>query len=391
MTERVIMHIDMDAFFAAVALREHPELVGTPMYVGGADRGVVLSANYEARAFGIKSGMPSSRARRLCPAAVAVRADHDAYAAASAGVFEVIRTFSHVVETASIDEAFVDVTGSQRMFGTPTEIGDRIRALVADEQQITCSVGIGPTKFIAKLASNQAKPDGLVHVPPDEAISFLHPLPVEAMWGVGESTAEKLHRLGITTVGELGHVAKSLLQRVFGPVQGAVLADLAWGRDGRRVVPTVAERSIGTQETFPQDTDDPRIVRAELLRVTAKTARRLRQAEMLARTVVLNLRFADFTTITRSATLRGPTDVTGEIYHTALALLDRLGLQRARIRRVGVRVEGLVDKSLAYQQPTLDDPDKGWREAEQAADAVVLKYGPHAVQLAALTQKMRSP
>ncbi len=389
MTERVIMHVDMDAFYASVELRRHPELVGLPMYVGGAARGVVLSASYEARAFGIKSGMPSSRARRLCPAAVAVRPDHDAYAAVSAGVFEVIRTFSPVVEVASIDEAFVDVTGARTMFGTPVEIGERIRALVADEQQIPCSVGIGPTKFIAKLASNHAKPDGLVYVPSEQAVSFLHPLPVEAMWGVGESTAERLHRLGINTVGELAHVAKTLLQRVFGPAHGAVLADLAWGRDERRVVPTVTEHSIGTQETFAQDTDDPQIVRAELLRVTAKTARRLRQAQMLARTVVLSLRFADFTTITRSATLNGPTDVTGEIYATALALLERLGLQRARVRRVGVRVEGLVEKGEAYRQPMLGDPDKGWREAEQAADAVVLKYGPQAAQLAALTKNSR--
>lgn len=391
MTDRVIMHVDMDAFYASVALRDHPELAGKPMYVGGADRGVVLSASYEARAFGIRSGMPSSRARRLCPQAVAVRADHDAYAAASAGVFEVIRMFSHIVEAASIDEAFVDITGSLKMFGPPAEIGDRIRAIVADEQQITCSVGIGPTKFVAKLASNQAKPDGLVHVPAAEAVPFLHPLPVEAMWGVGESTAEKLHRLGITTVGELAHVGKGLLQRMFGPTQGAVLADLAWGRDPRCVVPTVTEHSIGTQETFAQDTDDPRIVRTELLRVTAKTTRRLRQAEMLARTVVLGLRFADFTTITRNATLTGPTDVTGEVYQAALGLLDRLGLQRARIRRVGVRVAGLVPKHRAYQQPMLGDPDKGWREAEQAADAIVSKYGPDAVQLAVLTRQLRQP
>lgn len=382
----LVMHVDMDAFYAAVELRRHPELRGTPMFVGGANRGVVLSASYEARAFGIRSGMPSSRARRLCPHVAVVHPDFDAYQETSAGVFEVLRLVSPVVEVASIDEAFVDVTGATRMFGDPVEIGERVRAMVSDEQRITCSVGIGPTKFVAKMASRQAKPDGLRHVPPADVVGFLHPLAVEAMWGVGDSTAERLHRLGIGTIGELAHVPVSLLQRVFGPAQGALLANLSWGRDSRRVVTTTTERSIGNQETFAQDTDDPQVICAELLRVTSRTAHRMRLARMLGRTVVLNLRFADFATITRSSTLSGPTDVTGEIYECALGLYERLGLQRARIRRVGIRVEGLVERDHAYQQPMLDAPDLGWREAEQAADAAVAKFGPRAVQRARLTR-----
>lgn len=385
MTQRVVMHVDMDAFYAAVALRSRPELRGKPMWVGGEMRGVVLSASYEARAFGVRSGMPSSRARRLCPHAVAVRSDHDEYQAASSGVMELFRSISPTVEVASIDEAFIDITGSTRMFGDPTHLGERLRAMVADEQQLTCSVGIGPTKFVAKMASGQAKPDGLLCVRPVDVVGFLHPLPVEAIWGVGDSTAERLHRLGIMTVGELAHVSVSLLQRVFGPVQGSTLSGLAWGKDSRRVVATTTERSIGNQETFGQDTDDPRIIGAELLRVTARTAQRMRKAQLLGRTVVLNLRFSDFTTITRSATLPGPTDITGEIYECALGLYEKLGLQRARIRRVGIRVEGLVERERAYQQPTLDDPDVGWREAERAADAAVVKFGPHAVQRARIT------
>jgi DNA polymerase-4 len=384
---RIVMHVDMDAFYASVELRRHPELRGRPMFVGGAGRGVVLSASYEARAFGVRSGMPSSRARRLCPQAVVVRPDFDVYRTASDGVVEVFRSISPVVEVASIDEAFIDITGAVRMFGPPPVIGERVRALVADEQQITCSVGIGPTKFVAKLASNQAKPDGLSWVTPEEVVSFLHPLPVEAMWGVGASTAARLHRLGITLVGELAHLPASLLQKAFGPAQGSLLADLAWGRDARRVVATVPDRSIGCQETFSRDTDDPEVVVTELLRVASKTAHRMRQARLLGRTVVLSVRFADFTTISRSATLRGLTDETGTIYRCACDLFSRLGLQRARIRLVGVRVEGLVDRDRAYQQPSLDEPDKGWRDAEQAADAAVLKFGPAAVQRARLTRR----
>lgn len=389
--ERVIMHVDMDAFYASVELNRRPELVGKPMYVGGADRGVVLSANYEARAFGISGGMPSVRARRLCPDAVAVPADFDAYADASAGVFEIFRTVTTVVEVASIDEAFCDLTGSIKMLGPPSTIGEHVRAMVADEQRITCSVGIGPNKFVAKLASQQAKPDGLVEVRAGEVVSFLHPLPVEAIWGVGDSTAAKLHRLGLKTIADLAYVPKGTLQRAFGPVQGGLLSDLAWGRDSRRVVGPDTERSIGTQETFAQDTDDPQIVKTELLRVASRTASRLRQAGMLGKTVVLNLRFADFTTLTRSVTARSPTDVTGEIYALAIGLYDKLALQRARVRRVGVRVEGLVEREFAYTQPMLGDPDRGWREAEQAADAAIVRFGPRAVQRAALTRSASWP
>lgn len=387
--ERIVMHVDMDAFYAAVELRRRPELRGKPMFVGGSARGVVLSATYEARKFGVRSGMPTARARGLCPTVEIVPPDFDAYRDASEGVFEVFRSISPVVEAASIDEAFIDITGSLKMFGSPTEIGERVRALVADEQRITCSVGIGPTKFVAKLASNHAKPDGLVSVPLAEVISFLHPLPVEAMWGVGGSTAGKLHRLGINSVGELAQVPLPVLKRSFGPAHGASLAELAWGRDARRVVTTASERSIGTQETFSYDTDDPEVVLAELLRVTNKTAQRLRRANMLGRTVVLNVRFSDFTTVTRSATLQGLTDVTGEIYRCAASLYEALGAKHSRIRRIGVRMEGLTERGQAYQQPQLDDPDKGWREAEQAADAAIAKFGPAAVQRARLTSRRR--
>ena len=215
----VIMHVDMDAFYASVEMARRPELRDVPMYVGGAERGVVLSANYPARAFGIEGGMPSTRARRLCPQAVAVPPDHDTYADVSAGVMQLLRSLTDKVEVASIDEAFCDITGAIRRLGEPRTIGELLRARVADEQRIPCSVGIGPSKFIAKLASNQAKPDGLVEVPPDQITAFLHPLPVEAIWG-GAATASRLHKLGLTTIDDLAHTPRPTLQRAFGTHQG---------------------------------------------------------------------------------------------------------------------------------------------------------------------------
>ncbi|MET1007575.1 MAG: DNA polymerase IV [Propionibacteriaceae bacterium] len=383
----VLMHVDMDAFYASVELRRRPELRGQPVIVGGSTRGVVLSATYEARAAGVRSGMPSTHARRLCPQATFIQPDFDSYGDVSKSIVAVFESVTSVVESASIDEAFLDITGSIRHLGSATNIGEYIRAVVADEQQITCSVGIGPTKFVAKLASRAAKPDGLVEVRPDDVISFLHPLPVEAMWGVGEATAEKLHRLGLFSVADLAHTPKSTLQRAFGPHAGAMLNDLAWGRDSRPVVVREPERSVGSQETFARDTDDPEVVKRELLRMSDRTASRLRKARLLSRTIAISIRFADFTELTRSATVTSPTDVTDEIHAQAVALYEKLGLQRARVRRVGVRAEGLVEAHLAYRQPQLTDPERGWREAEQAIDAAVVKFGPTAVQRATLTRR----
>jgi DNA polymerase-4 len=384
---RTVMHVDMDAYYVSVELRNRPELRGTPVIVGGSPRGVVLSASYEARALGVRSGISSTQARRLAPTATFIRPDFDAYSAVSKAIVAVFGTVSAVVESASIDEAYLDLTGSLRMFGAAAAIGEHVRAVVADEQQITCSVGIGPNKFIAKIASRQAKPDGLVEVAADGVVDFLHPLPVQAMWGVGPATTEKLNRLGLFTVGDLAHIPRGTLRRAFGPHLGAGLHHLAWGRDGQRVVATEPERSVGSQETFGRDTDDPMVVRRELLRMADRTASRMRKAGLVGRTVTLSVRFADFTELTRSATLPTATDVTDEIYAGAVRLYERLGLDRARIRRVGVRVEGLLGADRAFRQPRLTDPERGWREAEQAIDAAVGRFGPAAVQRAVLTRR----
>lgn len=383
---RVIVHVDMDAFYASVELARRPELRGRPMWVGGAERGVVLSASYEARAQGVRSGMPSSRARRLCPDGVPVLPDHELYSEVSDGVFAIFRSITGQVEALSVDEGFLDITGTGRRLGTPTQVGELIRAQVADEQRITCSVGIGPSKFIAKLASDHCKPDGLHQVLPHQVTAFLHPLPVERIWGVGETTAGKLHRLGLTTIGELAHTPRATLQQALGMHQGGWLHDLAWGRDSRQVSGEPSERSIGAQETFSRDTDDPRLIRTELLRMAARTTFRMRQAQVLGRGVAITIRFSDFTTITRTTNLATPTDVTDEIYAAALRCWEKLHLQRARIRRVGVRVERLVDKQEAFQQLTLDAPERGMREAEVAADAAIARFGPDAVRRGSLTR-----
>lgn len=386
MSAPVIMHIDMDAFYASVEMARRPELREVPMYVGGAERGVVLSANYPARRHGIEGGMPSSRARRLCPQAVAVPPDYDTYTDVSAGVVALLRTITNRVEVASIDEAFLDVTGAVRRLGAPREIGELLRAQIADEQRIPASVGIGPSKFVAKLASKQAKPDGLVEVPTDQITAFLHPLPVEAIWGVGPATASRLHKLGMVTIADLAHTPKPTLQRAFGNRQGAILHDLAWGRDNRSITITEPEHSIGAQTTFGRDTDDPQVVHGELLRMAARAASRMRDAGLCGRAVSISVRFSDFTTISRTGALASPTDVTDEIYAKALALYEGLHLQRARIRRVGVRIEKLVDADEAYRQPTLDEPERGMREVELAADAAVRRFGPDAVRRATLTR-----
>src|SRR3954452_14228058 len=300
-----ILHIDMDAFYASVELRSRPELVGTPVIVGGlGSRSVVLSGTYEARGYGVHSAMPMMRARRMCPHATVIAPEHDKYAESSRGVMEVFRSITPLVEPLALDEAFLDVGGAQRRLGTPRQIGELIRARVVDEQGITCSVGVATTKFIAKLASSGAKPDGLLVVPRDEVVAFLHPLPVGALWGVGEKTEEALARLGLKTIGDIAHTPVATLQRALGPAAGAHLAALSWGRDERSVVPHEPDKSIGAEETFARDIDDPKVVLRELLRLSERTASRLRATGHVGRTVSLKVRFADFTTITRAKTLR---------------------------------------------------------------------------------------
>jgi DNA polymerase-4 len=375
----------MDAFYASASLLSRPELRGRPVIIGGTSgRSVVLSATYEARAFGVSSAMPMTRARRLCPQAVVIPPDHRRYAAISEAVMATFATITEQVEPLSLDEAFLDVTGAIRRLGPPTRIAHLLRDTIADEQGITCSVGVAASKFVAKLASSLAKPDGLIIVPRTETVSFLHQLPVGAIWGVGERTEEHLHRLGLRTVADLAHTPLETLQRALGDVAGRSLHDLAWGRDPRSVVPERREKSIGADETFAHDIDDPVRIHRELLRLADRTAARARSAGMTGRTVSIKVRFSDFTTITRAKTLRHHTDVSRDIFATARELYDRLGLQRARIRLVGVRLEGLVPSSVAPIQATLDEPEHGWREADRAVDRASARFGAGSVRPASL-------
>ena len=380
-----VLHVDMDAFYASASLLSRPELVGTPVIIGGGgNRGVVLSATYEARRFGVTSAMPMARARRLCPQATVIAPDHALYSRISAAVMATFDTITPVVEPLSLDEAFLDVSGSVRRLGSPSVVGQLIRDTIHDEQGITCSVGVAPTKFVAKLASGLAKPDGMVVVPREEVVAFVQQLPVGALWGVGDRTEEALVRLGLHTVADIAHTPVATLKRALGETAGPHLHDLAWGRDPRHVEPVRREKSIGSDETFEYDVDDPRVIHRELLKLSDRTAARVRAAGMLGRTVTVKVRFSDFTTITRSRTLRDPTDVSREIYDTARGLFDALGLVRARIRLVGVRMEGLVDADGAPIQGLLDEPEVGWREADRAVDRASARFGAGSVRPASL-------
>jgi DNA polymerase-4 len=338
-----VLHVDMDAFYASVEVRRRPELRGLPVVVGGGgNRGVVTAATYEARRYGVHSAMPMTRARRLCPQAVIVEPDFEAYAAASRAVMEVFRSITPLVEPISLDEAFLDVAGAVRRLGPPATIGELIRARVLDEQRLTCSVGVASTKFVAKLASARCKPDGLLVVPRDDVLEFLHPLPVGALWGVGERTEEVLTRLGLRTVGDIARTPRDALEASLGSAAGAHLHALAWGRDERSVVAHEPDKSIGAEETFGSDIGDPETIHRELLRLSERTAARLRAAGHVGRTVSIKVRFADFKTVTRARTLPAPTDVGQVIYATARALFDALGTGGAPLRLVGVRVAQLV-------------------------------------------------
>ena len=380
----LILHVDMDAFYASASLIDRPELVGRPVVIGGGMRSVVLSATYEARAYGIRSGIPMARARRLCPQAEIVRPDYERYSRISDAVMAIFSEVTHQVEPVSMEEAFLDVSTARRRLGSPAQIGQWIRDTVADEQGITCSVGGAPTKVVAKMASRAAKPDGMLMLPPHRVVEFLHPLPVGALWGVGESTEAALHRLGLRTVADIAHLPLATLSRAMGANSAAHLQALAWGQDSGRVTPARTERSVGSSGTFHQDVDDPVVIRRQLLRLSDRSATRMRHSGLLARTVVLTVRFSDFTTITRSRTLRESTDVTREIFAAATALYAALGLQRARIRLLGVRLENLTDAAETPVQGRLDEPERGWRDAERAMDRAVARFGSGAVRPASL-------
>ena len=374
----------MDAFYASVAERDDPTLKGKAVIVGMGARGVVSSANYAARKLGVRSAMPLGQARRLAPHAICVPVNMERNAEVSRHVMEIFHSFTPLVEPLSLDEAFLDVTGSRRLHGDGKAIGEKIRARVESEEGITCSVGIAPSKFIAKLASTYAKPNGMLEIHPDRILEFLHPLPVGAMWGVGPKTNEELQKIGLRTIGDIAKTPRQTLIRALGQSAGETLYELAWGRDYRSVTLDEPDKSIGAEETFLVDLDNHDEILRELLHMVERSTHRLRERGLVAKTISIKIRFADFTTISRSKTVPLPVSGVQECYEVVRNLYRALGLDRARIRLVGVSLENLSDGTGAPQQLLLGEREKGWREATVAIDAATRRFGRGSVRPARL-------
>ena len=388
---RCILHVDMDAFYVSVELLRRPELRGQPVVVGGTGgRGVVAAASYEARRFGVHSAMPSSVARRMCPHAVFLPGDHERYAEVSHDVFEVFRRFTPLVEGISLDEAFLDVTGARRLLGDGVAIGQQVRAHVLEATGLTCSVGVAPNKFLAKLGSESAKPKagpqgvqpgrGVYEIKPGTELEFLHPLPVQALWGVGPSTLAKLQRLGVTTVGDLAALGEDVIVGALGRANGAHLSRLSRGEDDRAVEPNREVKSVGHEETFAEDLYSREQIWREIVRLSDGVASRLRRQGVGARTITLKLRFATFETISRSVTL--PSAVT-----TAPAITAAVEPLLAPIDpSPGIRLVGVSGSNLGppTEQLSLFDDDaapspEAWNSASSALDDIRNRFGTTAI------------
>jgi DNA polymerase IV len=379
---RTILHVDLDAFFAAVEQRDRPELRGKPVIVGGGgpnDRGVVSTASYEARVFGVRSAMPLRTAGRLCPHAIFLPVDGAKYQAVSREVMAVLRRFTPQVEPISIDEAFLDVTGSRGLFGDGEAIGRLIKDEVRSTVDLTISVGVASTKLVAKIASDLRKPDGLVVVPPGTEAAFLAPLEIGRLWGVGEKSAAVLRDDGVRTIGDLAALPADLLERRFGKM-GPMLGERARGLDADPVAGREPAKSIGHEHTFDVDTSDPEQIERTLLGMSEGVAGRLRDSGVRATTITVKIRDTTFRTITRQRTLKEPTDLTDPIFRTALDLA-RPEVRGLRIRLLGVTASGLGERE---QLSLFDVDDPRERRVVQATDALRHRYGERAVTRARL-------
>ena len=387
MSRRTILHVDLDAFYASVEVLDNPQLRGKPVLVGGTGpRGVVAAASYEARRFGVHSAMPMARARRLCPQAIVLPPRFEVYGAKSKAVHAIFAAFTPVIEPIALDEAFLDVTGSLRLLGPGAEIGAAIRARVKSETGLTASVGVAPNKLLAKLASDDAKPDGMLVVEPGSELEFLHPHPVRRLWGVGPATLGRLERFGVETIGDLAALPQATLVDALGRAHGHQLHELACGRDDRPVEADRETKSIGQEETFPRDVSDREALRREVLRMAERVGTRLREHALAGRTVTLKVRFPDFRTITRSSTLPDPFSASAEISRLALGLLDKVDATGG-IRLLGVTVSNLT--AAAAQQESLfgDGPEAGEppdAAVQSAVDAIRARFGSDALGPAAL-------
>ncbi|MFD6163279.1 DNA polymerase IV [Nocardia sp. NPDC060256] len=382
--EASILHADLDSFYASVEQRDNPRLRGKPVIVGG---GVVLAASYEAKAFGVRTPMNGGQARRLCPHAIVVPPRMSAYAEASKAVFEVFHDTTPVVEGVSIDEAFLDVGGLRRIAGEPIGIAERLRSQVRDRVGLPISVGIARTKFLAKVASAVAKPDGLRVVPPDAELDFLHPLPIERLWGVGEVTARTLHEHGITRVGQLADLGESPLRALLGAGAARHLYALSWARDPRRVETGVRRRSIGAQRALGRQPHPPDEIEAYLHGLTDRLGRRLRAADRICRTLVLRMRFDDFTRATRSHTLPEATDHTETLLCAARSLL---ATAMPMIQERGLTLIGLALTNLTDADPfqlSLPFEARATNTLDATLDDLRQRFGSAAVTRAALLHR----
>ncbi len=393
---RVIIHVDMDAFFVACELRRRPELRGRPVVVGGRGaRGVVAAASYEARSFGVYSAMSSVQAQRLCPHAVFLDGDHAYYGEVSSAVMAVFRDVTPLVEPLSLDEAFLDITGALRLSGSPRHIADNIRTRILVEQELTCTVGIAPTKFLAKLGSEAAKPRvtrqgpepglGVREIEPGEELAFLHPLPMTALWGVGPATQAKLERLGVAVVGDIAVLPEQVLVRALGRAVGRHLHQLANGIDPRPVVPDQSPKSIGHEETFARDINDPVDLGTRLVQMSDAVAARMRAHDVVGRTITIKVRFGDFTTITRSVTVAEAVNSGPAVARAAKQALATVDIASG-VRLFGVSVGNLSDGGVQQLALALDSgvgADASWKDAESAIDEIRARFGAGAIGPAA--------
>ncbi|MDD5558414.1 DNA polymerase IV [Candidatus Methylomirabilis sp.] len=387
---RWIIHIDMDAFYASVEQRDHPVYRGRPVIVGadpksGKGRGVVSAASYEARVFGIHSAMPISQAYRRCPEGVFLPVRMSRYRAVSVQIFQIFARYTDLVEPLSLDEAFLDVTGSLRLFGPAEIIGRRIQAEIRAGTGLGASVGIAANKFVAKVASDLRKPNGFVIVPPGQEAGFLQGLPIERLWGVGPKTAGRLRRMGCMTIGEVAARSQMELAATFGQL-GAHLWELAQGIDTREVIPEESAQSVGAETTFAEDTADPVRIRQTLLALSERVARRLRVDALQAGVLTLKLRDETFRTQTRSVSLSEPTDQSQDLYWTAMMLLERLPSSGRKVRLLGVTASKLSDRAGSGQQLSLELDPAGakQRRLTEAVDRIQARFGKKAIRPASL-------
>jgi DNA polymerase-4 len=377
---RCIFHIDLDAFFVSVEEALNPELKGKPVIVGGDPerRGVVASASYEARPFGIHAGMPSSKARRLCPQAIFIRANFPRYKDASNRFMEILADFSPDIEPLGLDEAYLDVTGCVEPYGSPRKLARAIKERINKELKLTASVGIGTCKVVAKIASALCKPDGLLEIAPGEEQAFLNPLPVSKLPGVGEKTEQSLKEMGITTIGELAALSLDTITRRFG-ASGAVMHSYARGIDDREVEAPGEAKSISQQLTFARDTLNRNFLEANLHNLCQEVCQELRSQNKRAKCVAIRLRYADFKTITRQVTLKEASDVTQVVFATAQQLLSKtLAKQEKPIRLIGIRISSLVGEEK--QLPMFDSKMEKTEHLDEAIDKIRSKYGPSAIK-----------